>query len=267
MGPGMKIHKLSKPAPPELRGGVLAIGNFDGVHKGHQALIAKARRQAEHHGTTANVLTFSPHPRRFFKPNQPGFALSCMGIRAERLAGFGVDNMFVQPFTSDYAARTPGWFAESFLKRDLGVVHVVVGEDFHFGARRAGDVDMLRKLGRTFGFGVTAVGKTACCRGRTYSSTRVREALCDANVSEATDVLGQPWEIPGPRAFAQLGFQRPRPGEYVVGLSWDGQQEQFGTIRFDRKGGDRAEEAYTLDHPHSGAAANLRVRVLEYLTA
>lgn len=178
------------------RGAAVAMGNFDGVHLGHQSVLALARAAAAELGAPFGVVTFEPHPRSFFAPGAPPFRLMTADARAHRLAKLGVDVLYEVPFNADLAALAPEAFAGGVLADGLGVRHVVVGADFRFGKGRAGDVADLAALGRSHGFGVTAAPLVADAHGD-YSSTAIRAALSEGRPEEAARILGHWHRIEG----------------------------------------------------------------------
>lgn len=191
----MRLLRSSASFPPSLRGAVAAIGNFDGVHLGHRALIAAARAEAAAKAKPLAVMTFEPHPRRFFVPKSPPFRIDALETKARILADLGVGIVLAMPFDAALAAQSPQDFVDHILARDLGLSHVVVGYDFTFGKARAGNTEMLRELGGRHGIGVTVV--SAQGDGEVYSSSRIRRLLEAGDIAEANRILGRPWEIVG----------------------------------------------------------------------
>ncbi|WP_010140885.1 bifunctional riboflavin kinase/FAD synthetase [Oceanicola sp. S124] len=212
------------------RGAVVAIGNFDGIHLGHQAVLDIARGEARRLSAPLGVMTFEPHPRQFFAPDAPPFRLTNAAARAHRLEKLGVDVLYELSFTSALAALTPEGFAQAVLSRGLGVRHVVVGADFHFGAKRAGNVEDLQKFGEKEGFSVS-VAQLLERQDQEISSTAIRQALSDGLPRVAAAMLGH-WHriegtvIRGDQRGRDLGFptanmaltdlHRPRFGVYAV---------------------------------------------------
>jgi riboflavin kinase / FMN adenylyltransferase len=226
--------------PAAWKGGVVALGNFDGVHRGHQALIADARHQAEGLGVPLVALTFEPHPRGFFVPDTGPFRLTLAPAKRRLLANHGVQAVLAQRFDAAFAALPADAFLEDVLLKGLGTRHVVCGYDFTFGARRGGNVERLRAEGQARGFGVTVLAPVMR-EGEIYSSTRIREALRAGMAKEAGELLGYPWEIEGtvelgdqrgrtigfPTANVALGEHlRPRFGVYAVRVLIDGEEGQ-----------------------------------------
>jgi riboflavin kinase/FMN adenylyltransferase len=229
----MRIARLSGPVEPDLRGGAIAIGNFDGVHGGHRALIDAAKAAAGH-GTAVGVLTFEPHPRQFFAKDAPPFRLSNLRAKAAWLCDTGIDLMAVASFGNRLAMMSAEDFVGEILVRRLGVSHVVVGYDFAFGHKRSGNVTYLRNAADQHGFGLTVVDPVL--EGQeVVSSTRVRDALWQGNPRRAAELLGHPWEIHGrvrkgdqrgrtigfPTANIALGgYIEPQFGVYAVQIGW-----------------------------------------------
>src|ERR1700742_177178 len=145
----MRIFRHFDDVPPALKCDVVAIGNFDGVHKGHQALIAAARTEAKARGVPLAVLAFEPHPQEFFRPRPDSMRLTPLRIKARLLAELGVDALFALPFDAEMAGRSPEQFVQQVLLDGLSARGVVVGPDFEFGKGRAGKLATLEELGRT----------------------------------------------------------------------------------------------------------------------
>ena len=173
----------------------VVIGNFDGVHRGHQAVLAQARHIADAGGHRCVVLTFDPHPREVLG-GIPRPRLTTLERRIELLRANGADEVVVEPFTLDFAAITPEHFASNLLAKRLGAKAVVVGQNFRFGAKRAGDLPKLRTLGVELGFSV-AVAQIAGDAQGNFSSTRARAAISAGDLTEAVNVLGRPHSIAG----------------------------------------------------------------------
>lgn len=191
----MRILRHFEDVPKDLRGSVVAIGNFDGVHRGHAALIDQARKLAEAQGAPLAVLSFEPHPQEFFRPSPNCFRLTPLRTKARLLADLGVDVLFALPFDADMARRTPQDFVETILVKGLGIAGVVVGHDFEFGSKRAGNLDTLRDLGVSRGFSVTAFDTVTAAGDDKISSTLIRQLLKEAKPEEAARLLGHPWAI------------------------------------------------------------------------
>ncbi|ASM73206.1 MULTISPECIES: bifunctional riboflavin kinase/FAD synthetase [Roseobacteraceae] len=199
------------------RGASVAIGNFDGVHLGHQSVIDLARAAAP--GAPLGVLTFEPHPREFFAPDAPPFRLMGAEARASQLAKLGVERLYQLNFNAQLAGLTPEAFARSVIANGLGLRHVVVGSDFRFGKGRAGTVDTLQAFGAEMGFGVT-IAPLLETDAATVSSTAIRQALTDARPRDAAEMLGHWHRIEGP---VISGEQRGRElGFPTANMSIDG---------------------------------------------
>lgn len=216
--------------PATLAHGALALGNFDGVHLGHQAVIRAAIAHAHVRGGPALVATFDPHPSLYFRPDSPPFALTTIEQKLEILAGMGVDGVVVIPFTPELASLGADDFARIWLAERLRISHVVTGEDFHFGKGRSGHAADLPRLGSRLGFTAGAIAPVDD-GGAPVSSTRIRAALQQGKPREAARLLSRPFTLSGPVvAGQQLGrtigvptanqklgaYQRPRYGVYTV---------------------------------------------------
>jgi riboflavin kinase/FMN adenylyltransferase len=183
-------------ARERAHGSAVAVGNFDGVHRGHQALVVAAVSRARTAGEAAVVLTFDPHPAAVLRPHAAPAALTTLAQKEELVAALGVDRLVVVPFDARLAALAPEAFATEVLQQSVGARHVVVGESFRFGRGRAGDPRALEELGRTRGFGVEVV-PPVMEEGRPISSSRVREALAGGRVDDAQRLLGHPYFVDG----------------------------------------------------------------------
>ena len=193
-----------------LYGAVVAIGNFDGVHRGHRAVIAAAQQRAGALGRPAAVLTFEPHPRAFFKPDEPLFRLTDETAKLRLLAATGLDGTIVLTFDAALAAVTAGDFVGRILVGHFGIGGAVIGFNFHFGKNRAGSPEFLVAQGREQGFAVDVVPPFVL-DGRPVSSGPIREALAAGRINEATTLLGFPWfvsgeVIHGDKRGRELGF-------------------------------------------------------------
>jgi len=182
--------------PPGARGASLAIGNFDGVHKGHQALIARAQHEAKHLAVRMGAVVFEPHPREFFQPARPLFTLTPLPQKLRLLEKYGVDITFVLPFAHELAQMSAEEFVERVLVAGLGVAHVVIGYDFLFGRSRAGNAQQMAELGKVFGFGVSVVPPIGS-GGEVFSSSAVRAELAQGDVEGAAQMLGHRWKVEG----------------------------------------------------------------------
>jgi riboflavin kinase/FMN adenylyltransferase len=179
------------------RGAVAALGNFDGVHRGHRALLAKARAIADETGVPLAAIVFEPYPREFFRPDDPPFRLTPFRTKARLLAECGVDLLIVLKFDAALAAMPAQDFVLDILAGALGVGHVVVGADFRFGRNRGGDAAVLAYMGGMEGFGVTVVPPLEADDEGKVSSSRIRNALRQGRPEEAARLLGHVWSIEG----------------------------------------------------------------------
>jgi riboflavin kinase/FMN adenylyltransferase len=191
------VHGTSD-VPAAARGGVLAIGNFDGVHRGHQALLQAAKQRAAELGAPAGVILFEPHPREFFQPDRPHFRLTPLGRKLELLEAFGLDVAVVLPFNATLAGLPAQEFIEKVIAAALAARHIVIGYNFRFGKGRAGDAETMRRAGSLHGFGVTVVPPQVADAGAVLSSGAVRSALARGDVAGAAGILGHWWRVSGP---------------------------------------------------------------------
>lgn len=195
----------------EHRGCVLTIGNFDGVHRGHQALIAQARERAKALGLPLAVLSFEPTPREFFTPEAVAGRVVTFRSRISLLSAQGVDRLILQRFDKKFASYDPLAFIEQLLVGKLGIRALVIGDDFRFGARRSGGVELLREQGVKHGYTVENL-ETVALDGCRCSSTALREALAEPNVTLAAAILGRPYTLSGRvRRGLQLGRKLGMP--------------------------------------------------------
>jgi len=193
--PGFRRIGDPSELPEELRGGVVAIGNFDGMHRGHQAVLDRALAEAERRGVPALVLTFEPHPRTVFRPDVPLFILTPPPVKARLIAELGFDAVVEQRFTRDFASNSAEDFVTRVLDRGLGISHAVTGFDFHFGKDRQGGPAFLMASGEKHGFGVTLVDAFRDEGAEVISSSRIRQLLSEGEVSEAAGLLGYRYTI------------------------------------------------------------------------
>ena len=196
----MPIHRLSDFASlsPHLRGGVVAIGNFDGVHRGHQIVLEKALELASALSKPAIVLTFEPHPRTAFQPDQPVFRLTPPRLKAEILSAMGFNAVIEQTFTRDFASISADDFVHEILVGGLGAEHIVTGFDFHFGKNRQGGPAFLMAAGAREGFKVTLVDAFRDESGSVVSSSRIRDCLAESDAAAAASLLGYRYLVEAP---------------------------------------------------------------------
>lgn len=229
--------------PPADADAVITIGNFDGMHRGHQALLRQLRAEAQSRGLRSSVLTFAPHPREFFArkaaaagaDGQVPSRLHTLREKLEALATAGVDETRVCRFDAAFAGLSPEDFVRIVLVDAMRAKHVMIGDDFRFGARRAGDFALLQRLGERYGFSVSALD-SQCLDGERVSSSQVRAALAAGDLSRAEALLGYPYAMQGrvirgrqlgrtigvPTANVQIKHDPlPLRGVFVVEVSFD----------------------------------------------
>lgn len=227
----MRIYRHYETLPDTARGAAIAIGNFDGVHKGHCQVISEAGKVAKDRGIPWAVLTFEPHPRSVFQPGGEPFRLTPFRAKARALEALGVDIMIVQKFSRTFSQSPAEGFVKAVLVDGFGANHVVSGYDFVFGHGRQGNCELLLNLGQKFGFGFTAISAVESPDGFVYSSTRIRQCLESGDPRGAAAVLGRPYAIEGRVAHGEklgrtIGFPtaniylgallRPKRGIYAV---------------------------------------------------
>lgn len=283
--PPMHIHRAWTGLPASARGATVAMGNFDGIHRGHRAVLDAAR--AARPDAPLGVVTFEPHPRQVFAPDSPPFRLMDATARANRLARLGVSQLFELPFGPVLAGLTPEAFARDVLAHGLGVVHVSIGADFRFGHKRAGDAAVLADLGRQLGFGVTAVPLSGLAGDEPASSTAIREALAEGRPRDAERMLGHWHRIEGPvlhgeKRGRELGYPTanmsvadrllPKLGVYavlveVLGGPHRGSYRGVASLGVRPMFGDNAPnlETYIFDFSGDLYGAELSVALVEYL--
>lgn len=233
----MDVFESIEGLPAPARGAVVAIGNFDGVHRGHQELLRRAMAVAQEKGAKTAVLTFEPHPRALFRPDDPPFRITPAAVKARRLASCGVDALISLPFDWDFASQSAEGFIDRVLKNGLRPAHIVVGHDFGFGQLRKGTPDTLTAAG----FGVTVLDLVEDDGGDgKFSSSRIRQLLRTGDIAAANEALGWDWEIEGvvvkgdqrgrtigyPTANIHLGDTlHPAYGVYAALVQIEGEEE------------------------------------------
>ncbi|WP_415236408.1 bifunctional riboflavin kinase/FAD synthetase [Sneathiella sp.] len=282
----MRVMRKYTDVPPDVKGLVLAIGNFDGVHRGHQSVIAQAQEKAKEKGVLSGVLTFEPHSREFFAPDAPPFRLSNLETKAAHLNWLKVDVMVALKFDLEFSQKSAERFVKDVLVDGFSVSHVVVGYDFIFGHKRQGTTVLLAELGRQFGFGVTVVepvGEETVI----FSSTAIRESLAQGNPLKAAKLLGHWWEVEGrvvegDKRGRTIGFPTanipithyhpPKLGVYAVrvGLheggstTWvDGVANYGNRPTFDKK--DVLLEVHLLDFNETLYGRKIRVAFVDFI--
>ncbi|HUH85345.1 MAG TPA: bifunctional riboflavin kinase/FAD synthetase [Stellaceae bacterium] len=282
----MRIFRHDKVAAAD-RGAVVAIGNFDGVHLGHQRVIGVAGERARALAAPHAVLTFEPHPRSVFRPDDPPFRLTPFRVKSRRLEALGVDLLFTLHFDLAFAAKSAEEFIAEVLVQGIGARTVVAGYDFVFGHGRRGTAALLRERGQTLGFGVETVDPVESQDGVAYSSTHIREHLTAGRPRQAAALLGRFWEIDGrvergdqrgrtigfPTANILLqDYLRPAPGVYAVraGIEegsrtlWRDAVANFGR-RPTFGGSDLRLEVHLFDYDGDLYGRHLRVALIDFL--
>ena len=212
----MHVFRGSLPSRLAQAGSAVTIGNFDGVHRGHQAMLALLTNEARHRGLPSCVLTFEPNPRDYFarRAGQPDAAPARVATLRDKLAELercGIDRVVVARFDAAFAAQSPQAFVDDMLVRSLGARYVLVGDDFRFGAKRAGTYTMLDEAGGRAGFDVARMNSYQV-HGLRVSSSAVRDALAAGDLSRAAELLGRPYSISGhvlhgAKLGRELGFR------------------------------------------------------------
>ncbi|WOS63488.1 bifunctional riboflavin kinase/FAD synthetase [Sinorhizobium fredii] len=188
-------NETRDPLPERLHGGVIAIGNFDGVHRGHQSVLNRALDEARGRGVPALVLTFEPHPRTVFRPDQPVFRLTPAPLKARILEGMGFGAVIEYPFDRTFSQLSASDFIHRILREWLHASHVVTGFDFHFGKGREGGPAFLMAAGAQEGFGVTLVDAFRDENASVISSSFIRSLLAEGDVSQAAGMLGYRYTV------------------------------------------------------------------------
>ena len=199
----MQVLKSLQALPDEVRGAVLVLGNFDGVHLGHQAMLQEARRIGESLSRPLAVMTFEPHPRKLLRPDDPPFRITPPVLKRERLELAGVEWLVELEFDWDFASQRPEWFMDRCLARGVQPTHILVGDDFRFGQLREGSPHTLQEGG----YDVTIFERFVGVDGKVVSCTGIRQALQQGDIERANNLLGWKWEMVGE---VQRGEQRGR---------------------------------------------------------
>jgi riboflavin kinase/FMN adenylyltransferase len=289
----MRLFRHPNEVTPECRGAAIALGNFDGVHLGHQAVIARALEFSQAYDSAVGVLTFEPHPRAFFKPDLPPFRLTPFRIKTRVLQALGQDRdmgldfVCCLAFDQHLAGMSARDFAQAVLHDGLNAAHIVVGEDFCFGKGRSGNVQTLKAIGQELKFGVDAVSAAVDGKGAVHSSTLAREHLQAGRPQAAAAILGRAWEIAGrvehgqklgrklgfPTANIMLGdYLLPKLGIYAVRAAIDETDHPAwidGVASLGYRptvgGQDIQFEVYLFDYSGDLYGRHLRVALLEFL--
>lgn len=283
----MQILRQIKDVPAAVQNCVVILGNFDGVHRGHQAVIGQGAEIAGRLGAPLVVLTFEPHPRSFFRPHDPPFRLTPSRSKARQIAALGVDALVVLDFDVAFSQIAAEDFVQQVLIDGLHARHIVVGHDFRFGRQRSGDAAMLRVMGEPNGFRVTTIAPVASADGETYSSSHIRENIVAGKPGHAAAMLGRPFEVEGtvqhgekrgralgfPTANIDIGgYVHPALGVYAVRAAIDpnGAPEWIDGVAYF---GDRPTvdgkglllEVNLFDYDGDLYGRNMRVALIEYL--
>ncbi len=283
----MRIFRHFNGLPQKAQGAAIAIGNFDGVHRGHQAVIGEAGRIARAFGLPWAVLSFEPHPRSVFQPTIAPFRLTPFRGKARTIAELGVDCLVVLRFDRAFSRRPAASFVKDILVDGLKARHVISGYNFVFGQGRSGNCELLLRMGREEGFDFTAVSAVHDEAGAALSSSRVREHLIGGDPRSAASILGRPFEIEGrvrpgdkrgrtigfPTANIDLGsYLRPANGVYAVraglanghdtrwlgGVANLGQRPTFGK-------NDVTLEVFLFDFDGDLYGRRLRVQMIDFI--
>jgi riboflavin kinase/FMN adenylyltransferase len=269
--------------PSSLKGGAIAIGNFDGMHRGHQTVIGAAVDAAAARGEPALALTFEPHPRDIFRPENPVFRLTPPKIKTRLAEALGLDGFVTVDFNADFARLDPETFVKTVLVDELAIRHVAVGWNFHFGAGRHGTTARLAELGAKYGFTVEILPPFETEDGFTVSSSAVRDRLAEGNLAEATGLMGWHWYfdgvvIDGDKRGRTIGFPtanirlpdqvRLAHGVYAVYADIDGVRH-IGAANWGRRpmfdNGKAVFETYVLDYTGDLYRKTITVTPIAYL--
>ena len=271
------------PAPPALRGAVVAVGNFDGLHLGHQRLVQRAIALAEEGGRPAALLTFEPHPRKFFAPDKPMFRLTPEPVKLAILGKLGLDGVFVRRFDAALAGTSPEGFVSGLLAGELGAAGVVAGHDFHFGRGRAGTPAILADLCQRQGLACEIIAPVAL-GDEAVSSSAVRAALEGGEVRLANRLLGYRWFVEGEvlhgdKRGRELGFPTAnlapggdfnlRHGIYAVRAALPSGEVRDGVASFGRRptfdNGALLLEVHLFDFQGDLYGATIQVELVDWI--
>jgi len=282
----VRLYRHISEVPPAARGTVVALGNFDGLHRGHQHVLGTAGRIAQHMNCGLTVLLFEPHPVHFFRPDLPNFRLTPARERLQLLDHFGIDQALLLPFDAHMAAMSAQDFVLDVLVGGLGALHVVVGYDYRFGHKRGGGTDVLAYMGEMEGFGLSVIDPVCDHDADSaFSSTRIRKALQAGDPRAAADMLGHWWGINGrvikgdqrgrtigfPTANLQLGESiEPRLGVYAVRVRIEEEAEMYAGVAnlgrrptFDKK--DVLLEVHLFDCDRDLYGLHMRVELVDFI--
>ncbi|MCJ9428462.1 bifunctional riboflavin kinase/FAD synthetase [Kordiimonas marina] len=285
----MRLFRHINEVTSSDRGSVVALGNFDGFHRGHQVVIGEAGRLAREMGVNLTVVVTEPHPISFFAPNKPPFRLTPFRERSQLLEQFGVDQLLVLPFDQDLAAMSAQDFVTDILLDGLGAYHVCVGYDYRFGKGRGGGTDVLAWMGEMEGFGLSVIRAVTVglegYAGEVYSSTLVRQALQAGEARKAAALLGHWWSIngrvtSGDKRGRTIGFNtanvelgeslEPKLGVYAVRVHIEGDDRILTGVAnigrrptFDKR--DVLLEVHLFDFDEDLYERHLRVELVAFL--
>ncbi|HEX4506186.1 MAG TPA: bifunctional riboflavin kinase/FAD synthetase [Alphaproteobacteria bacterium] len=282
----MRLFRHDSDLPADAHGAVVTLGNFDGVHLGHQAVIGAAAKIARATGKPLAVLTFEPHTKAFFRPDLPPFRLTPLRAKLHALETLGVDQVIALAFDEAFSKVSAEDFAGKVLCQHMRISHAVAGGDFRYGHKHAGTMDSLIAAGVQHGFGVTRVDPVSAADGTVYSATAIRKFIAEGDMRGAAALLGRPWEIDGhvvggdkrgrelgfPTANIKLGeYLRPAFGIYAVracldrpGAPWIDGVANLG-IRPMWQTEEPVLEAHLFDFSEDIYGQVLRVRLIERL--
>jgi len=286
--PLVKIHETINELKAANKGAVIALGNFDGIHRGHQAVINAARDVARNEGRPLGLAMFNPHPTRYFKPDLLPFLLMSRRVRSEVLDEQGISICYEIPFDDALRNMDDEEFVEVVLHQNLGIAHVVVGDDFGYGKKRCGNIQTLQKHCAARGIGVTPVKPVGLHKlyGK-YGSTEIRDALKNGNVFHAAHMLSRPWQVDGivsegakrgrtigfPTANIAFGdFIRPKHGVYCVEVRLEGGKDWLPAVANTGTrptvGGEEARiEAHIFDFDQDIYGQHVDVRFRSFIRA
>ena len=261
----MLILQGTDDIPAKAHGAALAIGNFDGVHRGHQALLQVARDAARKAKGPAGVVLFEPHPREFFQPDRPHFRLTPLPLKLDLLERFGLDLAVVLQFDAALAALTAENFIARVIVDRLAATHLVVGYDFRFGKGRGGDPETLKRAGGKHGFAVTVVPQVAEA-GEVFSSGAIRAELGQGDVKGAAQMLGWWWRVVGEvRGGARRGTGMGFPTANIAMTPGTALAHGIYAVRVHLDGECHAGAAYVGTRPtFDDGAPLLEVFLLDY---
>ncbi|MCH2547092.1 MAG: bifunctional riboflavin kinase/FAD synthetase [Alphaproteobacteria bacterium] len=281
----MKIVHTASFWPESAHDSVMVLGNFDGMHKGHQAVIGRARDIARAQNLPLAMMTFEPHPRRFFQPELPMLRIVPFAEKARLLRDAGVEYLYVARFNAQFSKLSAEEFIGAILRETLHVAHVVTGHDFAFGNKRSGDGDTLNSYAKTYNYEYTQVPAVTMDGANAYSSTAIRQALAEGRMKDAAAILGRLYSIKGiiihgDKRGRSIGFPtanirpaplyRPRYGVYAVRLHL-GEKDYDAVANFGFRptlDGQRCVlEVHAIDAEFDAYGHSARVEFLEFIRA